>query len=302
MGKIARILLGTMASLTLLFAPFTALTPAQADTSDFSYDSWHVDYQLDTDEDGRSITRVTETLVAHFPDFDQNRGLVRGLPVDYENASTDPRDFSVTDLTGTPIPFELETGDGFIAVLTGNDDFVHGVQGYVISYTLSDTILARDDGSADEFYWDLVDSEHLQPIKQFTASISFSPKLASKLNGNSRCYIGAAGSTDECEMTRNEAGPAFSVPAIQLAPKQGVTVAIGFEPGTVVQPDSRIPNFALDTLPSLSEARQLQLVWPAGSPFFATTGNGVLGAVWSWRSTRFRHLYHRCLLHPSWAL
>ncbi|QIK62090.1 DUF2207 domain-containing protein [Leucobacter viscericola] len=249
MGKTVQILAGIAVLLTAL-APVLAVAPAaQADTSDFSYDSWHVDYQLDTDKDGRSITHVKETLTARFPDFDQNRGLVRGLPIDYEGTSTDPRDFSVTDLEGKPIPFELEKDDTFIAVLTGNDDYVRGVQTYVISYTLSDTILARDDGSADEFYWDLVDFEHEQPIKQFSANISLSPELASKLNGNYRCYAGAAGSNNECNMNRNDSGTEFTVPGIPLAPQEGVTVAIGLAPGAVTQPGARLPNFALDTLP-----------------------------------------------------
>jgi uncharacterized membrane protein YgcG len=229
--------------------------PAHASVDDFSYDGWRVEYRIGTDDEGRAIARVTETLTARFPDFDQNRGLVRGLPIDYEGSSTDPRDFSVTDAAGEPVPFDVERDDGFVAVLTGDDRYVHGVQTYVIEYTLSDVVLARDDGKADEFYWDLTDFEHRQPINGFSAQISFSPELAEHLNGDARCYSGAAHSTQECAIS--EAGGEFSVSVAALDPREGVTVAIGLEPGSVAQPPERLPNFALDTLPFAGGAAAL---------------------------------------------
>lgn len=235
-----------------MFAAVAALAPsvaAHADTSDFSYESWHADYEISLDEDGRAETRVTETLVARFPDFDQNRGLVRGIPIDYQGSSTDPRDFNVTDANGAPVPFEIEEDDGFVAFLTGDDRFVRGTQTYVLSYTLSDTILARDDGAADEFYWDVLDVEHLQPIDAFSASFTFAPELADALTGDAQCYAGAANATASCELQRDASSTTFTLAPMPMGPQEGATVAIGLAPGTVVQPESRLPNFALDTLP-----------------------------------------------------
>lgn len=224
--------------------------PAHADVSAFGYDSWHVDYRIDTDRQGRAVARVTETVEPRFPDFDQNRGIVRGIPIDYEGASTDPRDITVTDAQGDPVPFEIEEEDGFRAILVGDDSYVHGLQHYVIGYTLSDVVLARDDGEADEFYWDLMDFEHLQPVESFSAEIRFSPKLAAELNGDARCYAGAAESTAECAIeTGADGSGAFTVPSIRLQPRQGATVAIGLQAGSVAQPPVRLPNFALDVLP-----------------------------------------------------
>ncbi|MFC5338353.1 DUF2207 domain-containing protein [Leucobacter denitrificans] len=228
---------------------FTA-APAQADTSDFSYDSWHVEYNIDADINGRAIAHVTETVTPRFPDFDQNRGIVRGLPIDYEGASTNPHDFTVTNGAGEPVPFEIEDEDGFRAVLVGDDSYLHGLQVFVISYTLSDVILAREDGTADEFYWDLMDFEHLQPVKEFSAEISFGPELADSLNSDARCYIGQAQSTEECSLSGSgsEADP-LTISTVPLEPQEGVTVAIGLESGTVVQPSQRLPNFTLDVVP-----------------------------------------------------
>ncbi len=251
--RTSRRVIGTLAILAAAAAwalPHAA-TPAAADVSDFSYRSWDVAYEIDTDSEGRAVAEVTETLVAEFPDFDQNRGIVRGLPEDYEGSPTDPSDFSVTDASGAPVPFEIEEDDGFVAVLTGDDRFVRGEQTYVISYTLRDVVLAREDGAADEFNWDLVDFEHEQPIGSFSATVGFGPGLADRVNGNVRCYVGAPGSTDECEISRAASGSEYSVSGVELGAREGVTVAIGLESGAVVQPSSRLPNFALDTLPLL---------------------------------------------------
>ncbi|MBO1901968.1 DUF2207 domain-containing protein [Leucobacter weissii] len=230
-------------------AALGAAAPARADVQDFSYDSWHVEYEVGVDESGRALAHVTETLVARFPDFDQNKGLVRGLPLDYQGTSTDPRDFRVTDENGRAVPFWTEKDGGFIAVLTGDDDYVHGVQTYVISYTLSDVILARDDGTADEFYWDLTDFEHQQSIAAFTAEIRFSSELAAKLDGNARCYSGTANSRDECSIARAGDEASYTIPPIPLSRFEGVTVAIGLEPGSVAQPFAREHGGVLDGLP-----------------------------------------------------
>lgn len=238
-------LLGALFAGAAALAP--AATPASADVSDFSYDSWRADYRIGLDEQGRAVAHVTETLTARFPEFDQNRGLVRGLPIDYEGSSTDPRDFSVTDADGDPVPFEVEREDGFVAVLTGDDSYVHGVQTYVIEYTMSDVVLARDDGRADEFYWDLTDFEHEQPIDSFSATVSFSPELSGKLNGDAACYWGAPHSETRCEISESDG--AFRVSQTGLLARQGITVAIGLRPGSVVQPPQRLPNVALDALP-----------------------------------------------------
>lgn len=257
MRTMRRTLLGiAVALLGIGAAVATAPAPAaHAGTEDFSYDSWQVEYEVGTDEDGRAIAHVTETLTARFPDFDQNRGLVRGLPIDYQGASTDPRDFSVSDAAGKPVPFEIEYDNGFVAVLTGDDRYLRGVHSFVIEYTLSDVVLARDDGKADEFYWDLTDFEHQQPIADFSARITFSPELAERLNGEARCYFGAPNSTQECTIT--ESGSTFAVSGIALGPEEGATVAIGLAPGSVLQPPARLPNFALDTLPLAGAAAAL---------------------------------------------
>lgn len=229
-----------------------AASPAHADVNDFVYDSWHVAYEVSTDDAGRAVANVTETVSPRFPETDQNRGIVRGIPIGYEGVGTDPRDFTVTDAAGKPVPFEIEDEDGYRIVLVGDDSFVHGSQTYVLSYTLSHVVLARDDGTADEFYWDVMDFEHEQPVANFSAEFVFAPELVGELDGNMRCYAGPPRSTEECALSgAGSREDPITLSGISLDAKEGVTVAVGMAPGTVPQPPQRLPHFALDGLPMI---------------------------------------------------
>ncbi|MFS0853010.1 DUF2207 family protein [Microbacterium sp. 179-I 3D4 NHS] len=227
-----------------------------ADVDDFSYASWNARFEVGLDDDGRATLHVTEELVARFPDADQNRGIVRGLATSYENAGLDTRVLSVTDGAGADVPYETETDDGVLYVLTGDDDFVRGLQTYVIEYEMRDVILAADTG-VDEFYWDLLPLDSTQPIERFEAEIVFDETLSAALTGASSCYAGASGSTERCTLegpTAVDQGASFHVRAEELPAGHGVTVAIGVEPGTAVQPSARQPNAATDVAPMFAGA------------------------------------------------
>ncbi|MFB7251343.1 DUF2207 domain-containing protein [Microbacterium sp. NPDC056234] len=216
------------------------------DVNDFSYASWDAEYELGTDDEGRATMKVTETLTAAFPEFDQNRGIVRGLPMGYEGASTDPRVISVEDAGGSSVPYETEEDDDVLYILTGTDEYVHGPTTYVITYEMRDVILAARNG-LDEFYWDLLPLDSTQPIDEFTADIVFAPELSARLTGDSACYRGEQGSKDPCDLTVD--GDTATVAGTGLSAGEGVSVAIGLEPGAVVQPDTRQPNPITDVVP-----------------------------------------------------
>ncbi|WP_312173288.1 DUF2207 domain-containing protein [Microbacterium sp.] len=221
----------------------------RADVDDFSYASWDARYEIGLDAEGRARMHVTESLTARFPDEDQNKGIVRGLPTSYENAWLDVRVLSVTDEDGQSVPFETDEDDGLLFVLTGDDDYVQGLTTYVIEYEMRDVILAADTG-VDEFYWDLLPLDSTQPIESFRADITFDDTLADHLTGDARCYIGSSGSTDECPLSAD--GATFAVEADGLSAGEGVTVAIGFDQGTATQPSARQPNPVTDTIPAVA--------------------------------------------------
>lgn len=259
-----------------------ASTAIRADVDDFSYASWDARYEVGLDDDGRSHMHVTESLTARFPEVDQNKGIVRGLPTSYENAWLDVRVLSVTDETGADVPYETEQEDGLLLVLTGDDDYVRGLTTYVIEYEMRDVILAADSG-VDEFYWDLLPLDSTQPVEDFRAEIVFDETMTDRLTGNARCYTGYQGSTNECDLVASPDGAQFAVEAKELSPGEGITVAVGFDPRTAVQPSARQPDPVTDTVPAIAALGGLGLSvgsWIAVSAFKKKrrTSSGIIVA------------------------
>jgi uncharacterized membrane protein YgcG len=193
--------------------------------------------------------------VAHFPDIDQNKGIVRRLPKADSGIAHDTSVVNVTGAGGAAISWWTEQDEDWIYVLTGDDSYVHGAQTYVISYTMTDVVLRYEDTDADEFYWDTVGTDHAQPFDSVVARIHLAGDAAAGvLPDRMFCYSGPQGSTDTCEMQPSTANdwPAdvaawaatagalvtadrrasFTAGDVDLGPDENVTIAIGFTPGT----------------------------------------------------------------------
>lgn len=234
-------------------ASTSASADASADVDDFDYASWTSQYDLSLDEEGRAMARVTETLVADFPEHDQNRGIVRGYPQRYLGAGLEWEIVSVTDAEGRAVPYETETEDGMLLVLTGDDEYVHGRTTYVITSTMRDFMAHGAQSGNDEFYWNLLPLNSSQDIGRFQASIHLSPELAAALTGDVACYRGPSGSKDRCTLSGpvgTEEGQTFSVESGPRAAGDGVTAAIGFVAGAVRQPPARLPDPVADFGPA----------------------------------------------------
>lgn len=235
-----------------LFALALAPVPvASANVNNFSYAYWGSEYSVSLDADGRAHAHVVETLVARFPDFDQNRGIVRGLATGFEGAKLDTRILSITDENGSRVPYETDSEDGILYLLLGDDNYVHGLTTYVIEYALSDIIIPAETGR-DEFYWNFLPLVSTQPIEIFEASVTFTGELADQFTGDAVCYQGYRGSTDRCDILGPIAvggGTQFSVSGTELPPGWGYTLAVGFTAETVVQPAARAMGPALDSAP-----------------------------------------------------
>ncbi|WP_322411604.1 DUF2207 domain-containing protein [Microbacterium invictum] len=227
-----------------------------ADVDDFSYDSFRGEYWLGREPNGRSALFTTETIVARFPDIDQNRGIVRALPKADAGVEHDTSVVSVTGGDGDPIPWWIEEDDDFLYVLTGDDTFVRGPQTYIISYTMTDVVVRYDDTDADEFTWDTVGTDHAQPFDRVEALVHVLGDASDGLlPGRAFCYTGPAGSTERCHMRpvtpvavpegsvaawAAELGPGappvveatFVADDAGLGPDENVTVSLGFATGT----------------------------------------------------------------------
>ena len=105
---------------------------------------------------------------------------------------------SVTDENGAAVPFTTDSSDGFVNVIIGTDEFVHGRTTYVISYDQRDVIQYFADTNDQEFYWDVNGTGWAQPFGTVTADIHLADGVDQALNGSTSCYQGAEGSTDTC--------------------------------------------------------------------------------------------------------
>lgn len=251
MRRIAR----ALGALAVVGGLLVCAVPAHAGVDDFSYDSFEGDYYLAAGSGGVSHLYTVETIVARFPDFDQNRGLVRALPRVQNGIDLGTTVMNVTGADGASIPWWTEQDEDFVYVLTGDDSFVQGVQTYVISYAMHDVVVRYDDTGADEFYWDTVGIDHAQPFADVTANVRVAGSAeAGLIADQAACYVGASGSSERCEISAprpdeqwpapvatwavsvgadaDAAGVVLSAGATDLGPDENLTVAIGFAQGT----------------------------------------------------------------------
>lgn len=235
-----------MSAMALSLLILSGSAHADQDLDDFSYTSWDVSYDLRLDAQGRAHAQVSEELVAQFPQVDQNRGIIRSLPLRYQGAPAAPEDITVTDASGNPVPFETDDDNGFRNISIGDDSFVHGTQTYVINYQVNDVVHATE--QVDEFYWDVVPVDRNQDIDQVHAEVSLDSSLASALTGSTACYLGDPDNTTRCDIKASSDDTVYEV-STSLAAGQGLTMAIGFQPATVTQPVERQDSFVLDVLP-----------------------------------------------------
>jgi uncharacterized membrane protein YgcG len=235
----AKRVLVVLAIVVGMLAGASPATPAAADVDDFSYSSWSSEYDISLDAEGRAVAQVTETLVAEFPESDQNKGIIRGYPQRYLGAGLGIDIVSVTDENGRDVPFEIENEDDMVLVLTGTDDYAHGATTYVIRSTMRDFMVHGAESGNDEFYWNLLPLNSTQAIGRFDAEIRFAPDLASAATGDTACYAGRQGERRACDIERSGDGSTFRVRSGAREAGDGVTVAIGFADGTVTQPAAR---------------------------------------------------------------
>lgn len=219
-------------------SPVHAMVPSAdviaAGVDDFTFDSVHVDYELIPGEDGTGSLVVTETFVADFFNPDTNRGMRRIVPTTYNGAPLQPHLISITDGDGVARESETETEDGSYLMTSRAGGYVNGKQTYVFTYTLENVMVNYDAEDVDEFYWDVIGAEWAQPFGEVSMTLHIDPSLAAGLNGNASCYRGGSGSNEPCTLRSTADGMTWEFSGVALDRYQGVTIAIGFDEGTIV--------------------------------------------------------------------
>lgn len=210
---------------------------APVGVEDFEFASFEADYHLGIDAGGHSTLRTVETIVAMFPEFDQNRGIIRAIPNYYDGVPLETQIAGVVDENGDPVPYEIERVAEFTELALGTDEFVHGRTTYVIEYEQRNVVRSFSDTGADEFYWDVNGTGWAQPFGSVTARVHVDAAAAGVLSGDAACYLGVLGSGEQCEIesTETDSGVVFTATGRELGPFETLTVAIGFEAGTFTQ-------------------------------------------------------------------
>ena len=227
-----------LAALVVTF-PFLSSQVALADVNDFKFESFDAVYEISLSQEfeNRPEMVVTETIIAIFPEIDQNRGIVRSIPSkSYGFFPGLVQVISVTDENGKPRDHEVIQEEGFNNVYIKNQDesFVYGRQTYVIKYSQSWVIRNYQASSGnDEFYWDVNGTGWLQSFERVSATVKLDTELQKALVlSSASCYQGKSGATDSCE-TKDLTQDRVYFASSNLAQGENLTISIPFAPGVV---------------------------------------------------------------------
>lgn len=231
MKRAAKILLVVLWALLIL--PISA----KADVNDFSFESFDASYELSLNkaEGNRPEMVVTETIVALFPDFNQNRGIKRDIPaLSYQELPGLIKIISVTDENGSPREYEQTSDSGFVslAIKASDDSYVYGRQTYVIKYSQAWVIYNYQSSSGfDEFYWDVNGTGWQQSFGRVSATVRLDSELSAALSRKGiSCFQGVSGSNAHCE-SKQLLDDKFIFKASNLAAGENLSIVLPFKPG-----------------------------------------------------------------------
>ncbi len=245
-----------VASLVVFSAIFSLLninSVSALNTEDYYFESMNVDYHLSVGKDNHSVLKVEETLVPVFPDYDQNHGIERNIPLKYD---------------GHKLKFELEevTLDGETGVIAKEDEsdnhyrmklgraseYLKGRHVFKIKYTLQDvTHKPKDNSNIQEFYWDVNGVDWRQTFQKVTVTLQIDQKLANKIIDQQACYTGRQGSSAQnCQIKRD--GNKYSVTTTQpLSRHENLSLAVAFKSDTFANYKKTFEDYFNQILPYL---------------------------------------------------
>ncbi|MBX3089245.1 MAG: DUF2207 domain-containing protein [Cryobacterium sp.] len=225
----------TIAALLLAFLAIGVPASSRASVDDFHFDSMSVDYFLSRNADGSASLRTVETLVAEFPDYDQNHGIERAIPLRYDDVDLGLKIVSVTDAYGRSLNYSRSDDSGFAVLRIGDADrYVHGTQTYRIDYLQKNVVQHFSDTNADEFYWDINGTGWAQSFSAVKATLHLEGDLAADLNGDLSCYWGYYGDSNRCDISAS--GNVISSSVSDLSGYQTMTIAVGFKSNAFADP------------------------------------------------------------------
>ncbi|HRQ87013.1 MAG TPA: DUF2207 domain-containing protein, partial [Candidatus Saccharibacteria bacterium] len=219
-------------AVSILLAGCLGLSAAvSANVQNFTYKEFTGDYYLSKDDEGRATLKVVETFTAEFPEFDQNKGVVRAIPKVYDGHSVSVTIESLLRNGMVEPIYDQYSQNNHLIIETGTDAYVRGDQTYTLSYTLRDVV--KDFGTYQEFYWDTIGTQSSQRFGSVTARVHLDESIAGQFIEESACYQGPHGSSQTCDIARSGDILTFSsITGTWLPAGHNLTMVMGFEADT----------------------------------------------------------------------
>lgn len=229
-----------------------AFTPVSAGTQDFYFDSFDADYYLSKDSQGVSHLKVVENLTAIFPDYNQNKGIVREIPfTNQEGKNITLKSLDESNIivlrNGEKEPiWSIEKYDDYYEISTGTDDYLTGPQTYTFIYEFNNVItnFSDNDHSWQELYWDTNGTGWRQKFNSLTARVHFSRDISDAWAKKAWCYVGKYGASDQSRCTISQISDGIELKTSSLAKGENLTFDLEFHPGTFTIPE-KPKNFIL---------------------------------------------------------
>ncbi len=234
MLKTKSIILVAVAWLTGLLA--LAQGVSAQNLNNFTVDSFKVDYYLSKNEKNVAQLKVVENITTTFPNFDQNHGIERALPIKYKNKKLNVHVESVKQADGTEWQYSTSTKNNNQVLRIGNPDrYVQGSQQYIITYTVEDVITFYNDH--DELYWDVNGDQWKQQLSEVSATLHISKELSEQISREPKCFTGSYGqSGSDCQISRSKDSSGEAVVELTVTrpfqASENASFVLGFEPNT----------------------------------------------------------------------
>lgn len=208
---------------------------------------------------------IKEEIVYDFSDSEERHGIFRNIPKTYQSGKERYKlpieNISVVDGVGEEVPFTVSQRRAEYEIKIGDpNQEVSGVHEYVLSYDVSGIVTPHD--TFDEIYWNVTGNGWDVAIASASASILL-PKEIDDGQLKVHCYAGRVGSKGACDnaTTSIEAGRTkITYTETNLSSNQGLTVAVGFPKGVVLNTEREQAGFSSSTILKIVIAGVVSLV------------------------------------------
>ncbi len=220
-----------VSGLFILGAMLLVAPPAKASTQDFTISSFSADYYVSRDQNSVSEMRVRERIIAEFPDFDQNHGILRAIPESYDGHSLELHVDGVFKENTEPWNYSTYSENGNTVLKIGDaDTYVRGKQVYLIDYRVRGPVNIAD---GNRLFWDVNGDQWAQPFGEVTARIHMPRETP--LAGEATCVTGSFGSVEsDCAVKTEDEDGGKVITITTLRPLRGaetLTFSIPFANG-----------------------------------------------------------------------